>query len=101
MSIPTLPSHYLTIAEVAQVPRVSKMTVYRLVHAHALAAMRFGNFYRIPEDAVEECVRKAATPADTTVSTPNGWWSWTVHRRNSATTPVVTMNAGRGNWNSS
>ncbi|WP_258061809.1 helix-turn-helix domain-containing protein [Arthrobacter sp. ZGTC412] len=53
----------MTIAEVAQVLRVSKMTVYRLVHAHALAAMRFGNSYRIPEDAVEEYVRKAAAPA--------------------------------------
>ncbi len=64
MSSPTLPSHYLTIAEVAQVLRVSKMTVYRLVHAHTLAAMQFGKSYRIPEDAVEEYVKKAGTPAD-------------------------------------
>ena len=48
MSSPALPSHYLAIAEVAQVLRVSKMTVYRLVHAHTLAAMRFGNSLPYP-----------------------------------------------------
>ncbi|WP_104045144.1 helix-turn-helix domain-containing protein [Arthrobacter sp. ZGTC412] len=63
MSIANVPSHYLTIAEVATVLRVSKMTVYRLVQAQALASARFGNSYRIPEDAVEEYVRKAAAPA--------------------------------------
>jgi excisionase family DNA binding protein len=64
MSIANLPSHYLTIAEVAKVLRVSKMTVYRLVQAHALASVRFGSSYRIPEEAVEEFIRKAESPAD-------------------------------------
>jgi excisionase family DNA binding protein len=63
MSIANLPSRYLTIAEVAEVLRVSKMTVYRLVQAHALASVRFGNSYRVPEDAVEEYIRKAESPA--------------------------------------
>ncbi|CAH0157772.1 Putative DNA-binding protein Rv0500A [Arthrobacter sp. Bi83] len=62
MSIANL--HYLTIAEVAAAMRVSKMTVYRLVRAHALASVRFGNSYRIPENAVEEYIRKAGDSAD-------------------------------------
>ncbi|MBT2588375.1 helix-turn-helix domain-containing protein [Arthrobacter sp. ISL-95] len=64
MSIADVPSHYLTIAEVAAVLRVSKMTVYRLVRAHALASVRFGNSYRIAENAVEEYIRKAGLSAE-------------------------------------
>ena len=63
MSIANLPSHYLTIAEVATALRLSKMTVYRLVQTHALVSVRFGNSYRIPEDAVEEFIRKAGEPS--------------------------------------
>ena len=33
---------FLTVAEVAQIMRVSKMTVYRLVHAGDLPAVRVG-----------------------------------------------------------
>jgi excisionase family DNA binding protein len=33
---------FLTVAEVAELMRVSKMTVYRLVHAGELPAVRFG-----------------------------------------------------------
>ncbi|GAA1496819.1 helix-turn-helix domain-containing protein [Paeniglutamicibacter kerguelensis] len=47
-------AHYLTVAEVALSMRVSKMTVYRLVHAGELPAVRFGRSYRVPELAVEE-----------------------------------------------
>lgn len=65
MSIANVPNHYLTIAEVATMLRVSKMTVYRLVRDHALASARFGNSYRIPENAVEEYIRKAGAPAET------------------------------------
>ena len=42
MPTATVPTPYLTIAEVAGSLRVSRMTVYRLVRAHALASMRFG-----------------------------------------------------------
>ncbi len=59
-----MPNQYLTIAEVATILRVSKMTVYRLARAHALASVRFGNSYRIPENAVEEYIRKAGSSAD-------------------------------------
>ena len=45
---------FLTVAEVATVMRVSKMTVYRLVHAGELEAVRVGRSFRVPEKAVEE-----------------------------------------------
>ncbi|MDQ4047302.1 MAG: helix-turn-helix domain-containing protein [Actinomycetota bacterium] len=64
MSIANLPTAYMTIAEVAAALRVSKMTVYRLVKSHALASVRFGKSYRIPETAVEEYIRQAGSSAD-------------------------------------
>ncbi|NEE00346.1 helix-turn-helix domain-containing protein [Phytoactinopolyspora halotolerans] len=45
---------FLTVAEVASVMRVSKMTVYRLVHAGTLPAVQVGRSFRIPENAVHE-----------------------------------------------
>ena len=39
---------FLTVAEVAELMRVSKMTVYRLVHSGELPAVRFGRSYRGP-----------------------------------------------------
>ena len=50
---------FLTVAEVAAAMRVSKMTVYRLVHAGDLPAARVGRSYRVPEDAVDEYLRKS------------------------------------------
>ena len=43
---------FLTVAEVAEMMRVSNMTVYRLVHSGDLPAVRFGRSFRIPESAV-------------------------------------------------
>jgi len=43
---------FLTVAEVAAMMRVSKMTVYRLVHAGELPAVRVGRSFRVPEKAV-------------------------------------------------
>lgn len=43
---------FLTVAEVAELMRVSKMTVYRLVHSGELPAVRFGRSFRVPESAV-------------------------------------------------
>ncbi|AYY14815.1 helix-turn-helix domain-containing protein [Actinobacteria bacterium YIM 96077] len=45
---------FLTVAEVATAMRVSKMTVYRLVHAGTLPAVQVGRSFRIPESAVHE-----------------------------------------------
>jgi excisionase family DNA binding protein len=50
---------FLTVAEVASAMRVSKMTVYRLVHAGDLPAARVGRSFRVPEDAVDEYLRKS------------------------------------------
>jgi len=46
-------ARFMTVAEVAEVMRVSKMTVYRLVHSGELPAVQFGRSYRVPESAVE------------------------------------------------
>lgn len=43
---------FLTVAEVADMMRVSKMTVYRMVHSGDLPAIRFGRSFRVPESAV-------------------------------------------------
>lgn len=50
---------FLTVAEVAAAMRVSKMTVYRLVHAGELPAVRVGRSFRVPEEAVDDYLRKA------------------------------------------
>ena len=36
--------------------RVSKMTVYRLVHSGELPAVRFGRSFRVPESAVADAI---------------------------------------------
>ncbi|GFJ91083.1 hypothetical protein Prum_047250 [Phytohabitans rumicis] len=48
---------FLTVAEVATLMRVSKMTVYRLVHSGELTAVRVGRSFRVPEHAVHEYLR--------------------------------------------
>ncbi len=44
----------VTVAEVADQLRVSKMTVYRLVNSGALPSVRFGRSFRVPEAALNE-----------------------------------------------
>lgn len=48
---------FLTVAEVAKIMRVSKMTVYRMVHSGELPAVRVGRSFRVPESAVEDYLR--------------------------------------------
>lgn len=48
---------FLTVAEVAAIMRVSKMTVYRLVHSGELPAVRVGRSFRVPEGAVDDYLR--------------------------------------------
>ena len=52
-------SRFLTIAEVASMMRVSKMTVYRLVHGGELPALRVGRSFRVLEEDVNEYLRKS------------------------------------------
>jgi excisionase family DNA binding protein len=50
---------FLTVAEVAALMRVSKMSVYRLIHNGDLEAVRFGRSFRVPEKAVHAYLRDA------------------------------------------
>jgi len=52
---------FLTVNEVAQMMRVSTMTVYRMVHSGDLPAIRFGRSFRIPENAVWNMVNASGT----------------------------------------
>lgn len=48
---------FLTVGEVADMMRVSSMTVYRMVHAGEIPAVRFGRSFRIPESAVVAAIQ--------------------------------------------
>jgi excisionase family DNA binding protein len=50
---------FLTIAEVASMMRVSKMTVYRLVHNGDLPAVRVGRSFRVTEKDVNEYLQRS------------------------------------------
>jgi excisionase family DNA binding protein len=50
---------FLTVAEVAAIMRVSKMTVYRLVHSGELPAVKVGRSYRVPEQAIHDYLRQS------------------------------------------
>lgn len=52
---------FLTVTEVASIMRVSKMTVYRLLHGGELAAVRVGRSFRVPEPAVRDYLADART----------------------------------------
>jgi excisionase family DNA binding protein len=52
---------FLTVSEVAQGMRVSKMTVYRLLHSGELPGVRVGRSFRVPADALEVYLRSSAT----------------------------------------
>lgn len=56
-------SRLLTVAEVAPLMRVSTMTVYRLIKAGDLAAIRVGKSYRIKEDDVGAFIAARYTEA--------------------------------------
>ena len=53
MNFSSKPNLY-TIAEVADLMRVSKMTVYRMVHSGDLPAIRVGKSYRVPVSAIQQ-----------------------------------------------
>ena len=54
---------FLTVAEVASIMRVSKMTVYRLVHSGELEAIRVGRSFRVLEQAVNQYLRDSFVAA--------------------------------------
>ncbi|MDG2301606.1 MAG: helix-turn-helix domain-containing protein [Acidimicrobiales bacterium] len=47
-------SEFMTVGEVADLMRVSSMTVYRLIKAGEIRAARVGKSYRIREDDVDQ-----------------------------------------------
>ena len=47
-------SEFLTVGEVADLMRVSSMTVYRLIKAGEIRAARVGKSYRIREEDVDQ-----------------------------------------------
>jgi len=50
---------FLTVAEVAAMMRVSKMTVYRLLHNGDLPAVRVGRSFRVVEGDVNDYLRNS------------------------------------------
>ena len=56
-------ARFLTVAEVAGPLRVSTMTVYRLIKAGELAAVRVGRSYRVTEDDVDRYLASTYTQA--------------------------------------
>ncbi len=50
---------FLTVAEVAATMRVSKMTVYRLLHSGELPAVRVGRSFRVVESDVNDYLRNS------------------------------------------
>jgi excisionase family DNA binding protein len=51
---------FVTVAEVATILRVSKMSVYRLIHSGELESIRVGRTFRVPEPAVSRYLQGAA-----------------------------------------
>jgi excisionase family DNA binding protein len=56
-------ARFLTVAEVADMLRVSSMTVYRLIKGGELRAIRVGKSYRIAEDEVDRYLAQGFTQA--------------------------------------
>jgi excisionase family DNA binding protein len=47
----------LTVAEVAKIMRLSKMTIYRMVNSGTLPALKVGRSIRVPQSAVDNYLR--------------------------------------------
>ena len=56
-------ARFLTVAEVADLLRVSAMTVYRLIEAGELRALRVGKAFRINEDDLDAFLSTRYTQA--------------------------------------
>jgi excisionase family DNA binding protein len=62
---PYVGDRLLTVGEVAALMRVSNMTVYRLIKAGQLAAIRVGKNYRIRESDVSAYLEQRAVHVET------------------------------------
>ena len=63
MAQPPARPRFLTVAEVADQMRVSNMTVYRLIKAGEIGAVRVGKSYRIAEQDVDRYLASRYTEA--------------------------------------
>lgn len=50
---------FWTVAEVAETLRVSRMSVYRLIHSGELEAVQFGRSFRVSAEALDAYLKKA------------------------------------------
>ncbi len=50
---------FWTVAEVAETLRVSRMSVYRLIHGGELEAVQFGRSFRVSQEALDTYLKKA------------------------------------------
>ncbi|MBV7362969.1 helix-turn-helix domain-containing protein [Actinomycetaceae bacterium TAE3-ERU4] len=50
-----------TVAEIADILRVSKMTVYRMIHDGELPAIRVGRSFRVPQAVVDQLLDQTGT----------------------------------------
>jgi excisionase family DNA binding protein len=57
-------SRLLTVAEVANVMRVSRMTVYRLIRRGQLKAIRVGRNYRVRDDDLNGYLQEQSVTGD-------------------------------------
>ncbi len=55
--VPLSAIKFLKVTEVATMLRVSRMSVYRMIHSGDLEAVRFGRSFRVPEHAVDAYLR--------------------------------------------
>jgi excisionase family DNA binding protein len=56
-------ARYMTVGEVAGVLRVSTMTVYRLINAGQLPAVRIGRSFRVREEELDHYLAERHTKA--------------------------------------
>ncbi len=53
-------TEFLTVEEVAAEVRVSKMTVYRMIHSGELRAVRIGRSFRVRREDWDDYLRREA-----------------------------------------
>ena len=59
-----LPGRLMTVAEVADLLRVSNMTVYRLIKGGQMGAIRVGKNYRIPQADLDAYLEEGVVQVD-------------------------------------
>jgi excisionase family DNA binding protein len=60
----------LTVDEVAQILRVPKLNVYRLVREGRLPAVRIGRFVRVPENELRAWIARGGAPLGSSEALP-------------------------------